>query len=380
VIPRADFIHSASPHTFIASGIDGGCCHVQRMTTSSPDGLHDRRPGSIIAALPAVLGFVPENSLVLTTLEDGVLGTVMRVDLSDALVHSVDEMADLAANTDCDGAIAVIVDGDGATCRMCDDAHRRLADALALALDERGIELTDAYVVDRVCAGGRWHCADGCGRSGTVEDPSASPMAAAAVLDGRRLYSTRDELLEVVSVTDPARAQALLGVISEMAESRGTERGDADTRGDIEHAIATAAALARGQWPSDASVARVACAMTDPRVRDMLYALAVGCDAAQAESLWMLLARTLPDPWRADALVLMAFSAYARGDGPLAGIALEAALRVAADHRMAQMLDQALRTGMRPDQIRELGRSGYRLATQLGVTMPPRTLSGGRGR
>jgi hypothetical protein len=45
---------------------------------------------------------------------------------------------------------------------------------------------------------------------------------------------------------------------------------------------------------------------------------------------------------------------------------------------MAQMLDQALRGGMRPEQIRELGRSGYRLATQLGVTLPPRSLFGTR--
>lgn len=334
----------------------------------------------MIAALPAVLGFVPENSLVLTTLEDGAMGAVMRVDLSDALIHNIAEIADLAANHDSDGAIAVIVDADGASCRMCDDDHRRLADVLAMALEDRGIELTAAFVVDRVGAGGRWHCADGCGRSGLVEDPSASPLAAAAVLDGRRLYRTRDELLEVVTAADPVRAQALRAVIAEAAESRSAERGDADTRADVEHAIATAAALARGQWPSDVCVARLACAMGDPRVRDVLYALAVGCDAAQAESLWMLLARALPEPWRVDALVLVAFSAYARGDGPLAGIALEAALSVDTGHRMARMLDSALHTGMRPDQIRELGRSGYRLATQMGVTLPPRSLFGGRGR
>ena len=35
------------------------------------------------------------------------------------------------------------------------------------------------------------------------------------------------------------------------------------------------------------------------------------------------------------ALVLLAFSAYARGDGPLAGVSLEEALRCDATHRMA---------------------------------------------
>jgi hypothetical protein len=348
------------------------------MTTSRTNDFHTNGPGSMIAALPAVLGFVPANSLVVATLDDGALGCVMRADLSDALIHTVDDIADLAATGESDTAVAVIVDADGAACRMCDDEHRRLADALALALNDRGVELIEAYVVDRVCAGGRWHCADGCGRSGIVDDPSASPMAAAAVLDGRRLYATRAELQDVVTVTDPVRARALRAAIVEVSASRGAERGDADTRGDVEHAIATAAAMARGQWPSDADLTRLACAMADPRVRDMLYALAVGCDATQAESLWVLLARTLPDPWRADGLALLAFSAYVRGDGPLAGIALEAALSVQAGHRMARMLDQALRTGMRPYQIRELGRSGYRLARQVGVTLPPRSLFGPR--
>ena len=89
------------------------------------------------------------------------------------------------------------------------------------------------------------------------------------------------------------------------------------------------------------------------------------------------LSRALPAPWRADALVLLAFSAYVRGDGPLAGISLDAALRCNPDHRMAGMLDQALQSGMRPEQIRELALSGYRQADRLGVQLPPRRMIGG---
>ena len=116
----------------------------------------------------------------------------------------------------------------------------------------------------------------------------------------------------------------------------------------------------------------MACGLTDVAVRDTLYALAVGVDAAAAEALWSVLARCLPNPWRVEALVLLAFSAYARGDGPLAGISLEAALRSDPDHRMAGMLDTALQSGMRPEQIRELTGTGYRLAKRLGVRLPPR--------
>ncbi|HEX2286163.1 MAG TPA: DUF4192 domain-containing protein [Mycobacterium sp.] len=344
------------------------------MTTSQSPDFHLNRPGVLIAALPAVLGFVPEKSLVLVTVDRGEMGCVMRVDLSDELAGSISHIADVAAAAKPDSAIAVVVDEEGASCRMCNDEYRALAATLATTLAERGIELLAAHVVDRVAAGGRWHCADGCGSAGSIDDPSASPLALAAVLDGRRLYARRAELQEVIAVADPARSAALAAVIGTVA----ADRPDTEARSDIEAAIAAAGRVSDGKGLSDDTLARLACALTDARVRDTLYALAVGENAGQAESLWAELSRTLPEPWRAEALVLLAFSAYARGDGPLAGVSLDAALRCDATHRMAGMLDTALQSGMRPEQIRELATTGYRLADRLGVQLPPRRTFGRR--
>ena len=136
--------------------------------------------------------------------------------------------------------------------------------------------------------------------------------------------------------------------------------------------------MCEGAELDDELIAGLACSFTDVAVRDTLYALAVGVDAGKAETLWAVLARLLPDPWRVEALVLLAFSAYARGDGPLAGLALEAALNGDPNHRMAGMLDTALQSGMRPEQIRELAGTGYRLAEKLGVRLPPRRAFGRR--
>lgn len=344
------------------------------MTTSPSSDFQLNRPAVLIAALPAVLGFVPEKSLVLVTVERGAMGCVMRVDLSDELPQSVDHIAEVAASARPDSAIAVIVDEDGAGCRLCNDEYGELAAMLAAALAERGIELLAAHVVDRVAAGGRWHCADGCGDAGIVEDPSASPLAMAAVLDGRRLYARRAELQDVIAVTDSARTAALAGLIAEAQAGRST----ADARRDIKAVIAAAALVGGAEELPDAVVAPIAAALTDLQVRDTLYALAVGESATQAESLWAELSRRLPEPWRVEALVLLAFSAYSRGDGPLAGVSLEAALRCDGTHRMAGMLDTALQSGLRPEQIRELATTGYRLADQLGVRLPPRRVFGRR--
>ena len=333
------------------------------------------RPGAVIAALPAVLGFVPEKSLVLLSIDRGELGAVMRVDLSDAVPEQIGHLAEVAAAAGPEAAIAVIVDADGACCPMCNDQYRELCSSLTDELSQHDIALWAVHVVDRVAVGGRWHCVDGCGAGGVVDDPSASPLAVAAVLDGRRLYARRADLQALIAIDDRACSASLTDLIAEYAAMRDeTHRYDptACARRDVEAAMSAAAAVADGQQLTDSEIAGLACGLADVEVRDTLYALAVGHSAGDAESLWALLSRSLPTPWRAEALVLLAFSAYARGDGPLAGVSLEAALRCEPGHRMAGMLDTALQSGLRPEHIRELAVTGYRLAERLGVRLPPR--------
>jgi hypothetical protein len=363
-----------------AGGLTVPIASVCVMTKQRPD-FELNRPGAMIAALPAVLGFVPEKSLVLISIDDGELGSVMRVDLSEALADRIGPLAEVASAAGPEAAIAVIVDADGAGCPMCNEEYRDLCATLTEALSQRDIVLWAAHVVDRVAAGGRWHCVDGCGAGGVVDDPSASPLAVAAVLDGRRLYARRADLQAVIAVDERAGSATLADLIGAHAASRdAAHRTDpaACVRRDVEDAMAAAARVGEGQQLCDAELASLACALADVEVRDTLYALAVGKSAGEAESLWALLSRSLPAPWRVEALVLVAFSAYVRGDGPLAGVSLEAALRCQPGHRMAGMLDTALQSGLRPEHIRELAVTGYRLAQRLGVRLPPRRTFGRR--
>src|ERR1700758_4498614 len=279
------------------------------MTTHRPD-FQLNRPGALIAALPAVLGFVPENSLVLVSLAGGELGSVLRVDLSEELADGVGHLADVAAAAGPEAAIAVIVDAEGAHCPRCNEEYQHLCEVLTEALSEHDIELWAAHVVDRVALGGRWRCVDGCGSAGAVDDPSASPLAAAAVLDGRRLYPRRAALQAGIAVDDAARSAELAEAVARQAATREVaHRADPAGCGrrDVENAMAAAARVAGGEALSDPELAGLGCALGDVQVRDTLYALAVGETADQAESLWALLARALPPPWRVEALVLLAF-------------------------------------------------------------------------
>ena len=340
------------------------------------------RPGALIAALPAILGFTPANSLVLVSVHRGEVGAVLRVDLSTELIDGLDGLASVAAAARPDAAIAVIVDADGALCPTCNDGHHQLSRVLAEELSAYGIPLWAAHVVDRVEVGGRWHCVDGCGSRGGVDDPETSPVTVAAVLDGRRLYGRRADLVAVIEVQDSRHAQRLGQAIAALRQGRdgGTEDGNPEgrTRRAVQDALAAIERVAAGTPLSDAEIAVVAYGLSDLQARDTLYALAVGERAVAAESLWAALSRCLPAPWRVEVLVQLAFCAYVRGDGPLAGLSLEEALLIDPAHRMAVLLDQALQRGMRPEQIRQLALTGYRLADDLEIELPARQAFGRR--
>jgi hypothetical protein len=357
------------------------------MTTHCPEFGHHadfdlNRPGALIAALPAILGFTPDDSLVLVSVHRGEVGAVLRVDLSTELIEGLDELVSVAAAAAPDAAIAIIVDAEGALCPTCIDGHRQLCTALAEELSANDIPLWAAHIVDRVGVGGRWHCVDGCGSRGTVDDPESSPVTVAAVLDGRRLYGRRGDLLAVIEVQDTRHAQRIGEAIAALQQGRTQGPGDGDpegrTRCAVHDALTAVERVAGGTALSDAEIAVVAYGLSDVQARDTLYALAVGERAGDAETLWATLSRCLPEPWRVEALVQLAFCAYVRGDGPLAGMSLEEALRINPVHRMAGLLDRALQRGMRPEQIRELALTGYRLADGLAIELPARRAFGQR--
>ncbi|MGH3638595.1 MAG: DUF4192 domain-containing protein [Mycobacterium sp.] len=310
---------------------------------------------SLITSIPALLGFVPEHSWILVPIADGAVGTVMRVDLGEHTAEVSERLAAVAADHEADSAILVVVDPHGGD-------HADLVEVLAHELTIRGIRMAGAVAVDDITGGGRWHCLDGCGAGGTLEDPAAGILAAAAVLDGRRLYRNRGEMQSLVA-QDPTTVERVSAVLA-------ADSVPADPREAVESIIATARAFANGAVPADADIAYAATALLDSQVRDMLLAFALTGDSHAAEDFWSMLARSVPTPWRVEALALLAVYAYVRADGPLAGIALEAALQDDPWHALASMLDFALQSAMQPSDIRSLAEVGYRVAREAGVNLP----------
>lgn len=298
-----------------------------------------KSPSDLIALLPMMLGYTPEQSLVLALVQRGRLGVVMRVELGDA-AGGADALAELASRQDADSAIAVIVSAEAATDRVPPTAYRVLADALASALRKRGIELLAAHVADQITDGGQWRCIDGCGAGGVLSRVTRPGPTEA----GRRVYGSRAELVAALQPA-PSRVAQVMPLIGEPVAVR-------DRDSAVGRVMSIVEKMGREGTVLDADLAEVAVLLLNIEVREMLLTAAAAPElAVAAGALWESMVAALSGRFRTEALVMYAVSAYLRGEGVIANEALTAALAESPDHVLAQRLLAAVSRGMHPDHL-----------------------------
>lgn len=295
-------------------------------------------PKTLIENLPALLGFVPVLSFILVLLDKArSISSVLRLDLAD-LQANASELVAMVVDQRAGSVIAVIVDDKGGS-----EEHLQLAADIQAMFDGVGVEVLGISAVPSIAAGQRWSCPDGCGAGGVLDDPMSSPLAAEMVLHGRHI-ARRREALEALVAADSTRGEQVMSL------------ADFTVPVDVQGATGLAAAavhkLRKGESVDDAHLAAIASALPDLQVRDRLLAFAGTDESADCEVLWGVLARVLTGTPRAAALTLLGLFAYLRGEGPLAGVALEAALDEEPGYSLAQLAVTALRTGMSPSDIR----------------------------
>ncbi|WP_147471682.1 DUF4192 domain-containing protein [Nocardia stercoris] len=349
-------------------------------------------PGEFIAAVPAVLGFMPRRSIVVCLLQpiadqpdSLMLGAVARHDLTmpDGS-HRLRLATRLAAICVQERAVAVLI-------LVVDDRlasrsptrpvalrrrHRELLQVLRTELSAARVAVADAWAVREIAADAAWWGLAEPDRSGRQSDPSGSPIALATVLDGRPIHASRAELESSVRV-DREFAAAVAELLPRAVRDRDQAFRRALRRRDVPgyrrellaRVLAQVDRFAATDRLDPAATAEIAVALRDPIVRDAMFGLAASPRARAAELLWARMSPGLSGPDRAEAAALFGYSAYARGDGPLAGVALTAALDADPRHAMAALLSEALQYGMRPETIGTLAESGRAKAAELGVDL-----------
>lgn len=330
------------------------------------------KPGDLIAAIPHVLGFHPVDSLVVVGLRGHVsttLGVVLRVDLPPPVrpAELADQLLGPLIQQRSIGAALVVV---GAHEYTLDEElpHRAVVRECETVFADVGIPVLHQLWAPDTAGGAQWRCYEDTECAGVVPDPNSSALAAASVTAGVVTYNRREDITATLAPADDdtlARRADLLAAASRRAEpdqgalGRGVERF---------HAVLAAIDRAMdGVLPStDEELVDLALAVGDHRVRDTCLVMDGESRAAAAERLWTTLVRGVPAPERAEPACLLAFAAYLRGDGVLAGIALDTAAAADSGHRLSDLLRNALWTGLPPTRLRvAVQRAAERARNQL---------------
>jgi Domain of unknown function (DUF4192) len=337
-----------------------------------------RDPGELMAALPFLIGFHPRDSLVVVAF-GGPSGRrvelTQRVDLPPP-EHATAVCAALARTTrlgDPAGA-AVLVVGGGPPGAVAGAPPPQAAVVVAAttAIEEAGVPVRMRTWAASTAAGAAWACYDECRCRGALPDASATPLAATAVTAGVVVHADRAELERLVAPVEAAVLRRREGLLTRALDTTSRAEGgqlihaaspspvdapcpDRDATGAATAVLETALAdTAAGRLHlDDGRVVALALALADPLVRDAALVRCAAPGAESAEQLWAALSRETPDPEAAEPAALLAACALMRGDGALAGIALDRAEQAWPGHRLTSLLRSAWQAGLRPAQVRE---------------------------
>ncbi|MCM6774275.1 DUF4192 family protein [Nocardia sp. CDC159] len=389
VPPPRDGVPPSPPAA--SGGVADGPADPDEPVCPNPE-LRVADPGEFVAAVPALLGFFPRRSLVACLLHEAPdrpdslrLGSVARHDLDvpgrAAWARLAGQLTVICAQEQALAVLILIVDDRAGAPRAGDPGarsarHRELVGVLRGALEAEGVEVAEAVVVREITDEGLWWSLLHFDCLGLQSDPMASPIALAHVLDGRPIRASRAELEAVVAPDPHATAEVAAQLDAAVEEARRRyERAVRHcepghySRDALELVLWLIATADSGGSLEPRELADLAVALRDSTVRDALFALAASDHANAAEAVWTRLCRCVDGDDRAEAATLLGYSAYLRGDGPLAGVALAAALAADPGHRIAALLDTALRTGLPPHEVRKLARSGQDRAASVGVEL-----------
>ena len=267
-----------------------------------------RTPEDLLAAVPLLLGFVPERSVVMLSLSTP-RGPHARADLvppeeASALAAS---LAAAALGNSVDRVALVVLDED------LDDAEP-VAHELLTGFEDAGIAVAALLLAD----GSHWRSVEPhvTTRTPQAYDALHHPFALRELIDGRVVHRSREA---VRAQLDP---DAALG-----AQVRAAASGLPPAREDgpewVEECLV--ALVAGRQMPTVVEVARLLRAIDDPDNRDAAWSWVLHVDARDHLDLWLHIVRCCGPEQRAPAASLAAFFAWLVGDGALAWCAVERA-------------------------------------------------------
>ena len=305
-------------------------------------------PHDLLAAIPFLIGYHPENSLVVVSLKDETVGMAMRVDYPEHLPEAAyDLLASHLLRDQSQGALIVAyvpkdrIDGE--------DVLRELAEALSRV---------DIKVQESICVkNGRYRsviCRDRqcCPHDGTeVPQINSSRIALEHVFQGKPMpFPNVETLIQSLEPLPLARQTEWIAAVENFAPAANQSQPEM-TELQISQALtlfqrdgagavielAETFDLHGGSHDRDL-MARVIGRLGDIQVRDF----ALGCYDLQTQEsyflMWRHLIKIAPQGYVAPIASLFGAIAYEQGDGALAKCALDRALMDQPGYSLALLL------------------------------------------
>jgi hypothetical protein len=317
----------------------------------TPRTLRVSTPADLLALVPGLLGFHPEESVVLVTVGPARDPFHARVDLPDDPVGVEDLAGYLGEVAGRHGVtqVAVVVYSPDA------GLAEALGRELALRLEGAGAELVVLLRAD----GERWwalHAGpegepDG---PGTPYDVSSHPIMARTVADGTVVLGSRRELADSLVGADPEEVERVAALADEVATRLLPGGGEGRLRQRLAHEgrwvrHRVRRYLGDGQRLDSHDVARLATLVSSStEVRDVAWAEMCHDNAGQHVDLWRDVVRRVPVDVRAAPAALLGFAAWISGAGALAWCAVDVAQEADPDYGLAALLGQALTAAVPP--------------------------------
>ncbi|MFG2289812.1 DUF4192 domain-containing protein [Streptomyces sp. NPDC048595] len=357
-----------------------------------------RGPAELADALPYLMGFYPDDSIVMVALhgERGRFGGRVRLGIpADATQwpDTADQLADclISAGQERARPAAIIVylcqePAAGESGKDVKDRLRPLAQRLRTACGALDVPVLEALCISN---GRFWSycCPDFrcCPTDGTpMAMPGTSVMAAAAAYAGMQVRGSLKEMEARLTPRKGPRAadqekaldKAAGALVPRMLRADGAVAVRSDT-------LDLAAAMIhrfRQDTPSGSNRARDACddaLITDAEAADLILGLQDrvtrdraaewmdGPVAAPALRLWRALARRCAGGYLEHAvapLTLAGWVCWSTEDTPSARVALSCALSLDPDYLFAQLLHRAINEGLEPEPLRRCLREQHREA------------------
>ena len=297
-----------------------------------PTVLDAKSPADLLAAIPCILEFQPEESLVMLTVGAG-QACHARVDLPvtpDEVTVAVECLV-RAAVTNRVGRVVIVA----YTANR--EAASSASDALAFSLAGQGFEVADMLRVD----GDRfwpWWPGERDRLQPERFDPQSHRFRAEAVIRGRVIHGSRAELAATIAPRPATEVHEALAQLD-----AAVARVDADWLRTWLPRLARADELPRAE-----DSARVLLAVRDPELVEVAVMTMAAVQPDSWVDLWSHLTRCAPTGEASGAAGLLSFAAWRAGHGALAWCAVDRCREVEPDNPLAGMVAGLLEHAVPP--------------------------------